>query len=661
MCLKLFLGVLFFVTAASALFGQRPTEGRKAPDVLVAVSRDGLIAAVARSEGSVAKRFGRVELWQTTTGKLQRTITGFDGPIWSLAFSPDGTSIITLSTEFRETKIQSSAKDRDEKVHAELKWWNIQTGEFIRKVTVGNEGIESVEAAWSPAGDTLAVIERYRERSVSLDQGGEYNPRYGLRGQGYTMELDVKLLDAQTGQRKVKLEDSHRTSRARGWFAIRLENPTFSPDGKTLAVADQDVHLWSVDTGKRVTTFKKLNGLPVAIAFSPDNRQLAVASIKGRIPGGESEITLWEISTGKQLNRLMGHNDAVACLQFAGNGQALLLGSLQYEGEGSMGTVKMWELSRNRLGRFNVHEGEAVSWLTLIPAQFGALLQSGTSVELRDSRTWKVTHSFEPTEADDAVSMRHSRFLLSAKRAAAVAFSRDGTTVSAQIPGEGIRRWDSRTGGTKDAIADERLSESIVAVSPNGVFVAETTDEGVSVTDVTNHAKKLIPLHLAGPTSPVALSDDGRNLVSADESGSIEVWDVASGKIRKTINAGAKVTAVAIDDSGQMLAAAQADRVIVLWDLKTSAALGELRKHEDVINALVFSPDGQTLASGGDDRTAVLWDVSSRTSRRTLKGHELTVTSLAFSPDGLRLATGSGNASVVLWNVTTGKLDRILR
>lgn len=664
MCLRLFFGVLLFVTAASAQFPRPPVEARKGPDVLVAVSRDGLIAAVARSEYSPTKRFGRVELWQTTTGDLQRTITGFDGPIWSLTLSPDGKSLITLSTEFRETKIQSATKDRDEKVRAELKWWNIQTGEFIRKVTVGNEGVESVEAAWSPAGDTLAVIERYLERELSqFDRNGEFNPRIVRRGQAYTMELELKLLDAQSGQKKIKLEDSTRTSRGRiAWFAVRLERPTFSPDGKTLAaVVDQDVQLWNVDTGKKLLSINKLSGVPSAIAFSPDNKQVAVASIKGRMPGGESEITLWEVSTGKQLNSLKGRNDVVACLQFAGNGQALLLGSLQYEADGTMGTVKMWELNRNRLGRFNVHEGEAVSWLTLLPAQYGALLQSGTGVELRDSRTWKVTHSFEPTEAGDAESMRHSRFLLSAKRAAAVAFSRDGTTVSAQIPGEGIRRWDARTGGTKDAIADERLSESIVAVSPNGDFIAESTAAGIRVTDRTNHSSKLFPLRLAGPTSPVALSDDGRNLISADESGSIQVWDLTSGKIKRTINAGTKVTAVAIDDSGQTLAFAQTDRSIVLWDLQTSAPLGELKKHEEVINALAFSPDGKTLASGGDDRTAILWDVPSRRARRTLKGHDLTVTSLAFSPDGLTLATGSGNASVVLWNVTTGKLDRVLR
>jgi len=664
MFLRLVLGILLFATTAAAQFPRPQAETRTGPGLKVAVSPDGMIAAVARSEGGNANHFGRVELWQTTTGQLQRTITGFDGPIWSLTFSRDGKSLITLSTEFHEAKIQSAAKERDEKVHAELKWWNTQTGEFIRKATVGSEGIDSVEAAWSPAGDTLAVVERYHERSLTQsEERGGFNQRVVRTSPSFSLEMEIKLLDAESGQKKIKLEDSSRTSRGRFiWSLARLDHPTFSPDGKILAAAvDLEVQLWSVDSGKKLVSLKKMTGVPIAIAFSQDNQQVAVASIKGQMPGGESEITLWEVATGKQLNSLMGRNDAVACLEFAGNGRALLIGSLQYEPEGTMGTVKMWDLNRARLGRFNVHEGEAVLWLTLLPAQNAALLQSGTSVELRDSRTWKVTYTFEPTEADDAEKMRHSRLLLSAKRAAAVAFSPDGTTVSAQIPGEGIRRWDARTGGTKDAVADEKLSESIVAVSPNGDFVAEITDEGVRVTDRINRSSKLAPLHLADSTSPVALSDDGRNLVSAAESGSIQVWDVSSGKSKRTINAGQKVTAVAIDDSGQMLACAQADRSIVLWDLKTGAPLGDLRKHEDVINALVFSPDGQTLASGGDDRTAVLWDVPSRRAKRTLKGHDLTVTSLAFSPDGLILASGSGNASVVLWNVTTGKLDRVLR
>jgi WD40 repeat protein len=662
MFFRILLCLLLFATTALAQLWRRPPEPRKAPAALAAVSPDGLTVAIARSNGGAAKRFGRVELWNSRTGELQRTITGFDGPVWSMTFSRDGRSVMTVSTEYREAKIQSSVKNRNEKVAAELKWWDTQTGEFLKKLSLGKEGITAVEVAWSPSGDVLAFVEHYFDmRLVQIPDNAAFGqpiirPRYEA-----FEDLDLKLLDAATGQRKVKVEDASQ-SLSGHLIALfgRLEQPQFSQDGKLLAaISGEEVNVWSVDTGKKLLTIKKLVGAPSAIAFSPDSRMVAVASIKGSMPGGESEITLTELSTGKIVNKLKGKNDSIACLQFAGQGRALLIGSLQYEPEGAMGTVKMWDL-HERLGRFNVHEGEAVSSLTLIPDQWAVVLQSGSDVELRDSRTWQVRYSFEPTETDESESMRRSRFLLSAKRAKAVAFSNDGTTVSAEIPGEGIRRWDPRTGGLKEQVPRDH-SQALIASSSNGEFVAELREQGITVTHLGNGNSKLLPLRVTGPTAVVVLSADGRSLANADETGRIEVWDVNTAQVRKRINAGQKVSALAIDALGQLLASAQADYSISLWDLKTGALQGQLKKHENVVNALAFSPDARTLASGGDDRTVVLWDLASGKSKRTLKGHDLTVTSLAFSPDGLTLASGSGNAAVVLWNVTTGKLDRILR
>jgi WD40 repeat protein len=281
----------------------------------------------------------------------------------------------------------------------------------------------------------------------------------------------------------------------------------------------------------------------------------------------------------------------------------------------------MWDLRENRLGKFNVHADQAVSSLTLIHSQDAVVLQSGTDVELRDAKTFDVRHEFSPTEADENDSMRRSRFLLSAKRALAVTFSADGTSVSAEIPGEGIRVWDVRTGELKNRISRH-----------------EPVDDGLT-----------------------SVANDRFIVEAQNEIGQIKIRDANTRAVIRTIDAAQKITAVAIDTSGHLLAAARADYSIGVWDLKTGALQFELRKHQDAINALAFSPDGQTLASGGDDRTAILWDLPSGKIKRILKGHDVTVTSVAFSPDGQTLATGSGNAAVVLWNIPSGKLDRILR
>ena len=618
----LFLVVVLSLTAAAQPRNFPPVSDNTSP-VAVAVSPDGNTVAVARGSSGAAKRYGRVELWNTQTGALQHTISGFDGPVWSLTFSRDGRSLITASTEYRESKIQSSVRDREEKVFGELKWWNAQTGEFIKKVSVGNEGVRSIEATWSPNGDLLALVERRTERQLTdISELGAMNQRRIISGFVNQEETELRLLDAQTGQRKVKLEDASKS--LRGYSALlfgRLERPVFSSDGmRVAALVAEQVNVWDAATGRKILSLKKLNGWPTAIAFSEDGRTLAVASTRGRMPGGESEITLWDAATGKSLNKLKGKNDSIACLQFAAEGRALLIGSLQYEPEGAVGTVKMWDVRENRLSKFNVHADQAVASLTLIPNQDAVVLQSGSDVELRDAKTFDVRYAFAPTGADENDSMRRSRFLLSANRALAVTFSADGTSVSAEIPGEGIRVWDVRTGELKNRISrQEPVDDGLTSVA-NERFIAE----------------------------------------AQNQTGQIKIRDANTRAVIRTIAAEQKISSVAIDPAGHLLAAARADYSIAVWDLKTGGLQFELRKHQDTINALAFSPDGQTLASGGDDRTAILWDIPSGRLKRTLKGHDVTVTSVAFSPDGQTLATGSGNAAVVLWNVTSGKLDRIL-
>jgi WD40 repeat protein len=353
----------------------------------------------------------------------------------------------------------------------------------------------------------------------------------------------------------------------------------------------------------------------------------------------------------------------------------------------------------NRLATFNVHEGQKVSSLQLLPGRAELLLQSGEDVEVRDTRSWRVTQAFDSNQ-EARGSRSASRFLLSVKRIVEIGFSSDGITVSGVIPEDGVRLWDSRTGGVKRA-QEITISNGLIARSANGKLLGEATAQSIKLWDLATGVAATLPragstrvsafalspdgklLALAeGPqiklrsstdeslshslahetvVELLAFSNDGRMLVSADESGTIKIWEVNEGQLKQSISTGNIVTALAIDPSGQYLASAGADYLISVWNAATAAPLLRLKKHENVINALVFSPDGKMLASGSDDRVAVIWDIMAGKSRQTLKGHDLTVSSLAFSPDGQLLATGSGNASVVLWNVNNGKLERVLR
>ena len=72
-CVILYL----FLCAATAYSRPVPLPATtiNAPDVTIAVSADGQTLAIARSSGGAAKRYARIELWNTRNGELQRTIT----------------------------------------------------------------------------------------------------------------------------------------------------------------------------------------------------------------------------------------------------------------------------------------------------------------------------------------------------------------------------------------------------------------------------------------------------------------------------------------------------------------------------------------------------------------------------------------------------------
>jgi WD40 repeat protein len=707
---SLSLQCLLLIICCAGISAQRQASYRPPRDPFViktAVSPDGGTLAIARSSTDITERLGRVELWDIKSGTLKLTINGFDGPVWGVNFSSDGQTILTASTELRDYKIQTSARPDEGEVFSELKFWDALNGEFKRRVKLPGEARRSLDAVWSSEG-TVALIERYSAAGLDPPEDPLFGslsaplPRSVRRPpQGWSARegINIKLLNAETGAARVKVKGGSYTYNVFQARFGRLERPAFSADGAVLAViAADEVRLWNTRSGERLQTLKDLKGQPKAIAFSRDSRSIAIASVSVHEGARESEITVWDVATAKVIKKINGRNDAVATLEFIADSRALLIGSLQYEPERTVGTVKIWDLQTNRLASFNVNDSESVSFVKLLSDQNTLVLQSGNDIEIRDVKSWKVRYKFEGSRAEGDRA-KGSRYLLSVKSVSSVAFSADGNSVVGEIPEEGIKIWDARTGGIKNHLRHENSGASMMALSGDGKSVVNVEGETLKVWNLSNATNNSVPVEglssasvlatsrngeqvalaseneillvasgatrrLKGHTAPVesiVFAVNAQVLVSVDELGGIRVWDSDSGQFKSTFSTGGRVTALAVDQSGQLVATASEDNVVSIWDLRTRGNVAKLKKHESRINALAFSPDAKLLASGGDDRSVVLWEVGSGRSKHVMKGHDLTVSSLVFSHDGKSIASGSGNASVVLWDATTGKLNRILR
>src|SRR5262249_43853415 len=68
-----------------------------------------------------------------------------------------------------------------------------------------------------------------------------------------------------------------------------------------------------------------------------------------------------------------------------------------------------------------------------------------------------------------------------------------------------------------------------------------------------------------------------------------------------------RVAAVAFSPDGATLAAACSDGIIRLWDIASGKLCRTLSGHVAVVRGLAFAPDGRTLASLGEDNILNLW------------------------------------------------------
>jgi WD40 repeat protein len=153
-----------------------------------------------------------------------------------------------------------------------------------------------------------------------------------------------------------------------------------------------------------------------------------------------------------------------------------------------------------------------------------------------------------------------------------------------------------------------------------------------------------------GPFRAAALSPDGRQLLTADDSGS-RLVDVENGRELRRLEApGSRsdgpVGELAFTHDGRR-GLACTRHAARLWDLDTGREISRLAI--DAAGAAIAAPDGRRVLAVSRDGDVRLWDVASRDDvlhlPEPVKAH-----GAAFSPDGRRVMF-AGESTVWLWDM----------
>ncbi|HEV3025441.1 MAG TPA: hypothetical protein VGX76_23380, partial [Pirellulales bacterium] len=141
----------------------------------------------------------------------------------------------------------------------------------------------------------------------------------------------------------------------------------------------------------------------------------------------------------------------------------------------------------------------------------------------------------------------------------------------------------------------------------------------------------------------------------AGGSGTVTIWDPATGQLVKTLRPGAgsqELFQVAWSPDGRRLAWSGTASLVRIWDYSTGHETESLGSQSQGAMSLAWAPDGGRLAVANGDRVGVWHTPYGGTARleEINRRHADRVFSVAWSPDGERLASVGADRTLRIWD-----------
>lgn len=344
-------------------------------------------------------------VWDVASKELLATLSGHTSAVFSVTYSPDGRFLATASQD-------STAKVWDGQTHQAIFSFAGHSS-TISAVTFSPDGTQLATASqdgtakvWNtqPALDIVTLSGHSAPvKSAAFSPDGAWIATAGE-------DKTVKIWAADSGLLWQTLTGPNDL----------VNDVAFSSDGRFLAAASSDWNgwVWDAVTYEVSAVFQQHQGPVTAVQFSPDNSLLATASQDGKArlwslengrvsleldhaapildlafsndgrqlatAGSGGVIRLWDTATGEAINALTGHAGAVNSLAYSPIGE-------QIASAGSDGTIKLWELINGRvILSLSGHTGSVLGVAYSPDGRFLATASVDRTAKLWDARTGQV-------------------------------------------------------------------------------------------------------------------------------------------------------------------------------------------------------------------------------------------------------------------------------
>jgi WD40 repeat protein/tRNA A-37 threonylcarbamoyl transferase component Bud32 len=535
-------------------------------------------------------------------------------PVLASAISADGQLAATASRD-RTARLWSTADGRLIAAFqhaAEVVDVQFVAGSHTLLSVAGNDAM-----LWDPS--STAPLHSFghssRVQAAAVDAGGRRIVVAGADGMAQVYEL-------ATGT-KVGNAIRHR-----GPIVLARFLP---PDGRLLLTAsdDQTARFWFAETGQPTGIPIELADAPACVAASPDGRWVVIGWRDG-------SARLCDAKSGRAVGSLLRHDAKVNAAVFRSDGRLLITASRDWN-------VRLWEVGETGI----VGEPRRLRQ----PSPVNALALSG------DDKWLVVGCNNGQALVSELASQKVAHFLPHLGDVDHVAISRDGRSVVSSGQETWARLWRMPPPPAREIKLPKDDLVCAMAFNSDRTELATADYEGVArIWDAATGRKLGEVHHGAGDNIwGVAYLPGGQSLVTVSNLRSAIIWDRSTLRPRRQFDHSEQLNSVAVSPDGRLLLTGARDGSVTLREIESGQKRCERRLHAAPVFVVSFSPDGKSFASASMDHTAILGRTNALEPMAPPLRHQRIVWVAAFSPDGRVLLTGGDDELIRLWDAATGR------
>jgi WD40 repeat protein len=518
---------LYDVATGEVLLSLAHGEERPPDSVRLAVSPDGKRLAYATNN---------IRIWDLDAGGEPLLIKkAHDRSVTALVFSTDGKTLISGGHRY---ELVRGAKEESSYLRsiAQIRTWDVTTGTRTGEI-LGDEPSEQI------TGLALAP------RASALLAG---------------LSSEVRVFQSPSGELDAILPVEGRI-RYHWTPAIGV-----SPDGGTLAVAmaNSSLQVWDLKTRtQRLAVAESHTAYVRAAAYSPDGTLVATGSADGT-------VRLWDATTGKQVRHLVYSPRPMNLMSLAFSPDGKLVAAAgNYSGEPvrTVGAVKIWHVASGELAR-EIRLPECGLSLAFSPD--GARLAVSLSL-----MAFEKNADAPPVSLFDVKSGKELvQFKGPALSVIAMAFAAGGKQLVTVSQHEALRVWDASSG--KEIRSSQLPNPSAAALTADGRYLATgplhprgkggkiSLKLGLWNVDSGERLREFEMKTTGWGPHAMDISRDGRLVVCGSQTDTLHLVDVASGREVLAIPSGdSRLFALALSPDGRRVVTGMDDGSALIWDV----------------------------------------------------------------------------------------------